>query len=144
VFDVHAWGPRTLAVLEDTPDACQHHIGPSFSPDGRIVLAESLGRWVKGFEVGSWRPYASYHAPPGRALASAAADLTRVVVTRADGSAPAVVTVANETEVALERPFAEESTYTISPDGLHVAGVSKGAMRLWSAKTGRIEYEEAP
>jgi WD40 repeat protein len=142
VFDVHAWGPRTLVVLPE--GSCKEHIGPSFPANGRFVFAHGGQRWVKGFETGTWKPYASYHAPEGREIASVAADLSRVVVTKGEGRGAAVVTVGNGAETKLERAFEAEAGYSISADGLHVAGSAGGAVRVWSAKTGRVVYEQQP
>jgi WD40 repeat protein len=142
VFDVHAWSPRTLVVVPE--GACKEHVSPVFSPNGRFVFAWGGSRWVKGFEAGSWKPYASYHAPPGREVVAAAADLSRVVVTREDGRDAMLVNVGNGAETKLERAFAESATYAISDDGQHVAGTAGNVVRVWSAKTGRIEYEEQP
>ena len=141
VFDVHAWGPRTLVVLPE--GACREHIGPAFSPSGRFVFAYGGQRWVKGFEVGTWKPYASYHAPPGREIQSVAGDLSRVVVTRDEGRGAAVVNVSNTAETKLDRAL-ESGSYAISADGLTVAGVGGGAARAWSAKTGKVTFEEQP
>jgi WD40 repeat protein len=141
VFDVHAWGPRTLVVVPE--GACLEHVAPEFSPNGRLVLAYGGQRWVKAFEAGTWKPYASYHAPPARELARAAPDVSRVVVTSAGGRDPAVVTVATNAEIKLERPL-EDASFAISADGLHVAASAGGAVRVWSAKTGRVEYDEGP
>ncbi|MFT3769434.1 MAG: hypothetical protein QM820_28690 [Minicystis sp.] len=142
VFDVHAWAPRRIVVVPE--GACREHVSPAFSPNGKFVFAYGGQRWIKGFEAGSWKPYASYHAPPGRDIASAAADLSRVVVTREDGRGAVVVNVSNNAETSLERAFEDSPAYAMSADGLHVAGIAGGAARLWSARTGKVEYEEQP
>lgn len=140
VFDVRSWGPRQLVVIED----CKEHVFPRFASNGRFVFAHGGSRWVKGFEAGSWKPYASYHAPPDREVASAADDLSRVVVT-GEGKPPAVVVVESKAETRLERPFGGgEASYSISGDGQFVAAASGGEARIWAAKTGRIVYEVTP
>ena len=140
VFDVHAWGPRTLVVIS----SCKEHVGPVFSPNGRFVYAYGGRLWVKGFEVGSFKPYASYHAPEGREVESAAADLSRVVVTRGEGRGAVVVNVSTGAETPLERAFERDASYVLSEDGALVAGTSGALVRVGSAKTGRITYEQAP
>lgn len=139
VFDVHAWGPRQLVVIE----ACSEHIFPRFSRSGRFIFAFAGSLWVKGFEAGTWKPYASYRAPAGRELASAADDLSRVVVTR-EQRAPVVVTVETKAETKLDGAFEEPASYEISADGLFVAAALSGAARVWSTKTGRLVYEVHP
>ncbi len=141
VFDVHVWGPRTLVVVPE--GACTEHVSPRFSRDGRIVMAYGGQRWVKAFETGSFAPYASYHATQGREVQGAADDLSRVLVTTG-GRAPAVVTVATGAETSLEAPFDDASGLTLSADGAHVAASGGGRVRVWSARTGRVEYEEGP
>lgn len=141
VFDVHAWGPRTLVVVPE--GACQEHMFPTFSENGRFLFGFGGQRWVKGFEVGTWKPYASYHAPPGRTLAGTASDLSRVLLTGGPKGV-AVVTVGNTAEVALERPLGEDASYSLAPDGLHVVGAMGNTVRVWASKTGRVTYEIAP
>ena len=140
VFDVHAWAPRTLVVVPD--GNCKEHVSPAFSPDGKRVMAFGGQRWVKAFDVPSWKPYASYHAPPGRSIELAAADLSRVVVTHDEGRDAVVVTVATGVETPLERAFVAGASYSMSPDGLRVVGAGGGLARVWNAKTGRVEYEQ--
>ncbi len=149
VFDVHTWSLRQLvAVASD-----REHVIPFFSPDSRLVFAQGGSRWVKGFEVGTSKPYASYHAVEGRAVGDCAADLSRVIVTADTDAAPAprasprpsqgpvVVTVGNATETPLERPFADADTYYhVSPDGALVAAAQAASVRVWSAKTGRVTF----
>jgi WD40 repeat protein len=136
VFDVHAWGPRQLVTIE----SCSEHVAPAFAKSGRYVYAHGGGLWVKGFEVGTFKPYASYRALPGREVASIADDLSRVVVTQ-EGRAPVVVTVETKAETKLQGAFEGQATYAMSADGLHVAGVAEGTARVWSAKTGQVEIE---
>lgn len=136
VFDVQAWRPRQLVTIT----SCEEHVGVRFSRDGRFVFAHGGPRWVKGFEAGTWKPYASYHAVVGRAVDSAADDLSRVTVTR-DGRAPVVVTVQTKAEVKLDSPFEEATRYELSASGLFVAAALNGSARVWSAKTGRVVYE---
>jgi hypothetical protein len=139
VFDVHAWGPRQLVVI----NACSEHIFPRFSQSGRFVFAFAGSLWVKGFEAGTWKPYASYRAPAGRELASAADDLSRVVVTK-EQRAPVVITVETKAETKLDGAFEEPASYEISANGLFVAAVLADIARVWSAKTGRLVYEVHP
>lgn len=142
VFDVHAWGPRTLVTLPE--GACDQHIFPSFSANGRLVFAAGGERWVKAFDVGSWKPNSSYHAAPGRLVAARADDLSRVVVTRADRSDAVVVNVSNTAETKLAKPLPAEASYAMSADGLWVAGTHETTVRVWSSKTGAVQYEESP
>jgi WD40 repeat protein len=136
VFDVHAWGPRQLVTV----NACEEHITPFFSSDGRRVFARGGTRWIKGFETGTWKPYASYHARAGEEVDTVADDLSRVAVTRG-GADPGVVTVETGAVVKLARPLPEQTSYVMSPDGLLVAGAMDGVARVWSAKTGAVLYE---
>jgi hypothetical protein len=115
-------------------------VNPEFSPNGRFVFAYGGARWVKGFEVGSFKPYASYHAPPGVSLERASADLSHVVVTKEEPKRALVVEVGNNAETALERSF-DASSYALSQDGAFVAAVNGPAVRVWSSKTGRVVYE---
>jgi WD40 repeat protein len=142
VSDVHAWAPRTLVTLPE--GHCQEHIFAGFSADGRHLYAWGGQRWVKGFEVGNFKPYASYHAPPGRNVAAIADDLSRVVTAKEGGTDAALLTVSSAAETKLERPFPTAASYALSADGQRVAGWSGGELRVWSAKTGKVEYEEAP
>jgi WD40 repeat protein len=136
VFEVHSWGPRQLVVI----DACEEHVWPHFSQNGRLVFAKGGPRWVKGFEVGSFKPYASYHATGGRELAAFADDLTRVVVTRA-GVDAAVVVVETKAEIKLEKAFGEEAGYSFSGDGRFIAGSAGKTVRVWDAKTAKVIHE---
>ncbi len=153
VFEVHAWSARTLVVIA----TCREHVFPDFSPDGRFVFAYGGARWVKGFEVGTFKPYASYHAQEGRAVTGSAADLSRVVVAadtegkppppagaRRAGRGPAVVTVGDNAETPLERPFGDDAYYYVSTDGALVAASEGASARVWSARTGRVTYDQAP
>jgi WD40 repeat protein len=137
VFSVHGWGLRQLVTVS----SCQEHIFPSFTSDSHLVLANGGGLWIKAFEAGSWKPYASYHARSDRRVYGVADDLSRVVVTK-NGVDPVVVTVSTNAEVKLEGGFPVETFYSMSPDGSLVAGASAGVIRVWSAKTGAVVYEE--
>jgi WD40 repeat protein len=143
VFEVHAWGPRTLVVVPE--GACKEHVSLEFSNDGRHLYGWGGRRWVKGFDVGSWRPYASWHAPPGREVAAAAGDLSRVLSMKEDGSDPLIVNVSTSSETKLERPLSGSTAYVLSADGQRLVGWSEAkAIRVWAAKTGKVEYEEQP
>jgi len=136
-------GSGEVRQLVDGTD-CAHHISVSFSPDSRYVYAHYGQARVKGFETGTWRPYASYSATEGRMIASLAGDLGRVVTTASDGDpAPAVVAVSTQKSTPLERPFASPtSTYAINDEGsLILASDETLEVRVWSAKTGRVVYE---
>jgi WD40 repeat protein len=142
LFEVHAWGPRTLVVVPE--GACQEHVAPWFSRDGKHLYASGGQRWVKGFEVGSFKPYGSYHAPPGKLVAATAQDLSRAVITMEEGKKPAVVNVGNGAETALEKALSGDASYSLSADGNFVGGSAGGVVRVWDAKTGKVVYEEMP
>ena len=137
VFDVHAWGPRQL--IDNV--SCQEHLSVSFTRNSKLVHGHGGLRWIKAFEVGTWRPYASYHASPGRVVYAAADDMSRVVVADEKTGEAWVVTVETRAEVKLEKPFSAETYYFMSSDGLHVSSGDDNTMRIWSAKTGKIVYE---
>jgi WD40 repeat protein len=143
VFAVHGWGPRTLVTLPD--GSCQEHIFVEFSADGRHLYAHGGSRWVKGFDVGAgFKPYGSYHAPKGRSVRANAGDLSRVVTSKEDDTDATLITVSSGAETKLERPFAGSASYALSEDGLRLAGWAGGEVRVWSAKSGKVEYEETP
>lgn len=140
VFDVHDWKPRKLVESA----SCQEHIFPSFDASSTHVFAQGGDRFVKGFVTGSFAPWASFHAVGGSALASAAADLSRVVITRG-GKDPAVVTVETKTEKKLDKPFGQDVGYSISPDGRFVSAIeNEKVAQVWDAKTGRVIFALAP
>lgn len=136
VFELRAWGPRTLVTLPE--GACTEHVQPHFSERGHLVFAWGGSRWIKAFDAGSWRPNSSYHAPPGRVIAAAADDLSRVVVTRDEGAEPRVINVSNTAETRLADPLAADASYTMSPDGLWVASSAGEKVRVWASKTGAV------
>lgn len=136
VFELRAWAPRTLVTLPE--GSCAEHVQPYFSDSGRLVFARGGSRWIKAFDAGSWRPSSSYHAPAGLAIASAADDLSRVLVTREDGAEPRVVTASNTAETRLAEPLASDASCAMSPDGLWVACGAGERVRVWSSKGGAV------
>ncbi len=122
---------------------CDAHISPMFSADSRHVYAVAGSKWVKGFETGSWKPYASYHARPDQQIVSFADDLSRVLVAR-EGEAPRVVVVSNQREVALRDVPPKIESFSLSPDGLRVLGRSEHGATVWQATDGAVLYTIAP
>lgn len=141
VADLRVPGVRQLVTSDD----CNHHVSTSFSRDSRRVYAHLGQDRIKGFDVDTWKPYASYSAPPGRIIASMSDDLGRVTTTNAEGLDPRVVVVAGQKETPLERPFEGPASYGMSDDGLTVIGNDdKHEVRVWSARTGKLVYEVTP
>lgn len=143
--EISGWSPRTLITVDD----CKEHIWPFFSKSGTLLFGKGGNKFIKGFETATWKPYASYHAPAGRWVVSSANDLSKVVVTQAETMSRAVVvTVETGAEVPLERAFVGTSemtpSYEISPDGKYVVGSGGDSLLVWSAKTGKVEYEQSP
>jgi hypothetical protein len=136
VMDVRSFKPRQLVEIS----SCEEHVWPHFSPNGRLLFAMGGSRWVKGFEVGSFKPYASYHATPGRELVAFADDLTRVVVTRG-GKGAVLVVVETKAEIPLEKGFTEDAAYAFSADARYLSGEAGKVLKLWEAKTGKLLYE---
>lgn len=140
VTEVHTWAPRTLVTIGE--GACAEHVVPEFA--GRTVRAWLGSRAIKAFDLGTWKPYASFHAPPGSSIERAARDLAYVVVTREGSAAGALVRVADGKEIPLERRFPDAADYAFSPDGTRLVGTSGASLRVWATRTGKVTYEEAP
>lgn len=135
--------PAAVRSLVDGTD-CRHHIYVAFSSDSRYVYAHYGQDRVKGFETGTWKPYASYAVGGGRTIAAMADDLGRVVVVK-DDLAPTVVVVSTQKETPLERPFETPSSYSMSEDGSVIVGTDeRRAARVWSARTAKVIYEIVP
>jgi hypothetical protein len=122
VADLRAKGGVRQLVGDTTCDA---HISPAFSADSRHVYARGGSKWIKGFETGTWRPYASYHARPDQEIVGHADDLSRVLVARA-GEPPRVVVVSNQREISLR-----EVPPTIESFGLSVSVLAEVVASPW-------------
>jgi hypothetical protein len=125
---------------------CLHHIFVSFSRDSRFVYAHLGSDHVKGFETGTWKPYASYATHSERTIASMSDDLGRVVTAK-EGRDPAVVTVSTRDEKRLDQPLesTNEVLYAIDDAGSFVVAYDeKHRARVWSAKTARVVLDVAP
>ncbi|MFO0760290.1 MAG: WD40 repeat domain-containing protein [Byssovorax sp.] len=136
VLELHAWSARQLVNV----DSCEEHVWPHFADSGRLLFAKGGNRWVKAFEVGTFKPYASYHAKVGQDVVAFADDLTHVVVTR-PGADASLVTVETKAEIKLEKALGAEASFTFSADGRYLAGSAGKVVRVWDAKTGKLLHE---
>lgn len=136
VADLRGTGTLRQLVGDTTCDA---HIAPAFSADSRHVYALGGSKWIKGFDTGTWAPYASYYAPAGRLIDAHADDLSRVLTRDAEGADPRVIELASHREVRLAGAD-REASFAMSSDGTRVVAHARAAVQVWNATDGALVY----